>query len=492
MTGFDKWVRREPDRPAIREGERALSYLELDDASRNLANDIAAKLTTKSQQTIVGFVGQVGLACVIALMASHRRISGFVFLDAANPVEMLERIARNALVDILVTARESVSLGQLLSDRLARPCLLVGGETLPASTAIGRSIESECSAQTQDQKISHIRYTSGSTGQPKGIAISYESLDWALSRLHPTMRTMPEDRFGLFGHFWPLIMFEALRHGASLYAFSPVSMGASRLADEIDRMSISVMATYAALFAQIVNVHQCSLKALRLAHISGEPLNAVQIERFEAVCPSAEIVNSYGSSEFPLIACYRHKRQSLKSQDLVPAGRPFEQQEVFVVDEAGKSLPAGAMGEIMVVSPYVPTAYHRESPLSTRTFRSAKDGRRCYFTGDLGCFDESGQLFLAGRADDQIKIGGNAVRPAEVERFIAQHARVLECAVIVEGDDSAAKRLVCHYVARKRVIRRDLTPDELREDLQQRTCRLTSCPPSLWCMTNCRGYRLVR
>lgn len=474
MPAFAEWVRLAPGRLAVSGFGEAMTYSELDHASRRLASRFSTEHRPKTDMVhdgLVGFVGPVSLDCVVAVMAAHRVAVGFVFLDMAQPLHALVQLARHAQISLLVAARSAEPLTSELGQASDLPVLTFSGIWPTTDPEIAAPLTDRERDGLADHQLSHIRYTSGSTGQPKGVAISRNSLCWALTRLRPTVETRPEDRFGLFGHFWPLIIFEALRGGASLHAFDPARLGPRSLADKITSESITVMATYAALFGQLVNVPEVEFPSLRLAHISGEPLSADQVLRFESACPNAVLVNSYGSSEFPLIAYYRHRRGSLGTKDTVPAGVVFKKAEVAIVDERQASLPPGEIGEIIVTSPYVPSGYHRDVARSTRTFSAVSDGCRQYRTGDLGYFDSTGCLFLAGRADDQIKIGGQAVRPAQLEQLILGFDEVSQCVVVAIGQAPESQRMACHYVPTIKPGSSALSPQDLRLRLRQKMPR---------------------
>ena len=217
--------------------------------------------------SLIGFLGDVGVDCVAAMLACHKAGIGFVFLDARHPMPTLAQLAGHAGLHGLTGSVCHLDIAQDVA--LGVPRL-----SLDTDTPAGTSPDTwHALPDVGPQTLSHLRYTSGSTGLPKGVPISRANLFWALERLGPTIATQPDDRFGLFGHFWPLIIFEALRGGATLYAFQPAAIGAAALAHGMQQHAITVMATYSALWQTLLTVPSIRLPDLRLAHISGEPLS---------------------------------------------------------------------------------------------------------------------------------------------------------------------------------------------------------------------------
>lgn len=452
LTAFGDHVARDPEHPAVIEGDRTVGYRELDAWSQGLSSLL--RRPSADSQSRIGYLGPIDLEFVVTLLGAHRSGACLVWLDSSQPDPSLRELVEHARLDVVVHGAAT----------LAGRARDLHASTLTASA--GREVTAPLGSDAalgDDTDWGHIRYTSGSTGRPKGVPIGRAEITRILDRLHPTTRTTASDRVGLFGHFWPLTAFEALGHGATLVVLDPATQGPRGVLDEMCRSGVSVALTYTALFRQLADAATEQLESLRLAHLSGEQLRRSDIERFERVSVAgAELINSYGSSEYPLIAFHRHRRGDAVEDDPVPLGRPFVADEVDVIDEDGRSVEPGQVGRVVVRSSWLPAGYVDDPDRSSKVFvTDPHTGETVYHTGDLALRDDEGILHPRGRADDQVKIRGHTVRLSDVENVVAAHPAVRECAVVAV-ESPVGTRLVGRFVVEPG---HELTGRELRRDL---------------------------
>jgi acyl-coenzyme A synthetase/AMP-(fatty) acid ligase/aryl carrier-like protein len=193
------------------------------------------------------------------------------------------------------------------------------------------------------------------------------------------------------------------------------------------------------------------LPGLRFVFFAGEPLKSAFVAEFRAVVgPTPEIVNLYGPTETTLAKCfYRLGPGPLPA--VVPVGRPMPQCEVYVLRGA---TPCGVAepGEIVIRTPMRALGYHRDPEATRLAFRDnpylPADQGGLYYTGDIGRFGEHGLIEVLGRQDDQLKVNGVRIQPAEVENAVLTHPGTDGCVVAGVADETLGTVLTAYVVTR--------------------------------------------
>ena len=276
-------------------------------------------------------------------------------------------------------------------------------------------------------------YTSGSTGQPKGVLLSAGNLladslgCIELARMEPGKPFLgPLPLFHTFGLTGTLIVPMLL--GSTVYylpRFAP-----RQALDMVRSARIAVMMAIPSMYAAMVRVAlsdpaQADLADCNLVIAGGEPLSPLLARQFEKTF-SRPLLEGYGLTESsPVVALnlpWAHRRGTV--------GLPLPNLRVEIVDENLAAVPRGSLGEIAVIGPTVMLGYFRRGaiePVETATVKTPAGGLR---TGDMGLLDADGFLTIAGRIKDIIIVGGENVFPAEVEQVLISHPKVGRAAVI--------------------------------------------------------------
>ena len=460
LTKIRDFSEHPPDLIAVIEGDRKLTYLQLNQHS----DVLAARLLNSSSaiNSTVAYLGSVNMQIVVALLSSQKVGKTFVYLDNELP--------QSAILDIIIHANIKTIITSAANHHLARQlCLDRDIQILLADDSHDQDFSNarNCALTIDDDALSHIRYTSGSSGQPKGVPLNRRHVERMLMVFDELIRPDSKHRFGLFGHFWPLVILRVLSVGATLDCFDFRRLGPIALNQWMIEHAITHMFTYPVLFRQLMNVSDECLPDLEFVHLSGEPLSRSDIESFEKRTPNhARLHNSYGSSEYPWIAGFIHHHGDAIEHDTVPLGYPVPPASVFTLNKLGQAVNNGQVGEIVVLSEFLPKAYHNNVALSNETFRTEPglNNQHAYHTGDLGYFDSQGMLHSVGRKDQQIKIRGYNVSPVDIERTLLKHPAIEQAAVIPFPGIDQQSRLACHYMLCKDY---HLTKHELSSYLSQ-------------------------
>lgn len=442
---------RRPDAIAVVAGESRLSYAALVQQSEAAATAFA-RTSAATGADILAYLGTTDIDLVVSLLAAHKAGLPFVHLDANQRDAQLNDICTHAGAALVVVSEAGAS----------RAALLNHAALLTMQQAIATDINAASRGGADELSVSHIRYTSGSTGRPKGVPLTRRHVARMTAVFDKLLVACERDVYGLFGHFWPLVMFRALSVGARLECFDFARRGAGELSVWMRERRITAMFTYPSVFRKLADATAERLPELRFVHVSGEPIYGEDVAEFERLSAADAVLhNSFGSSEYPWIAAWFFRHGDPVPAGLVPLGTPVFPEELRLVAATGERVRTGDPGEIVITSGEVPRAYHNDPERTSGVFAPDPDDpeKTRYYTGDLARFDRAGVLQLLGRKDDQVKVRGFVVRPAEIESELALLPALREAAIVALQGPQRENRLACHYVSAT------FTPREIRTAL---------------------------
>jgi aspartate racemase len=311
--------------------------------------------------------------------------------------------------------------------------------------------------------LAYVSYTSGSTGEPKGVEATHRNV----------VRLVKSDyvRFGTSEttlHLAPLSFdastFEiwgALLNGGRLVVAPPRALSAAELGAILDAQRVTTLWLTAGLFERVVEDRIESLRPLRQLLAGGDVLSPEHVRRVREAFPELRLLNGYGPTEGTTFTCC-HTVERTPPQRSVPIGKPIANTRVYVLDRRLRPVPVGARGELWIAGDGLARGYRNRPQLTAERFvvhrLSPTLGERLYRTGDLARWLSDGTLEFFGRIDDQIKIRGFRVEPGEIEAALARHPDVSDCVVIAIRAVDGAARLAAYVVG-------SAAPSELREFL---------------------------
>lgn len=290
---------------------------------------------------------------------------------------------------------------------------------------------------SQDQPA-YVMYTSGSTGEPKGVMVSHANLIYSTAA-RIAYYGVQQTRFMLLsptvfdssvvGIYWSLL------GGGSLYAPERDEIKDVQLIAELIQQhqidTILCLPTYYRLLLDGVGAEQ--LVSLKRVILAGESCNEATVERHFKSLPDVELYNEYGPTECTVWSSVAKLK---RAQSPVSIGDAIPGTAINIVDEDGHPVPTGTLGEIVVTGPGVASGYRNDAVETSKRFVSSLPAFKsnlsfkCYRTGDLGSFSQDGQLFFHGRIDRQIKIRGHRIEPAEIENIALSLPGVGQCVAI--------------------------------------------------------------
>jgi amino acid adenylation domain-containing protein len=446
-------ARLSPNAPAVEAGDQVLSYGELDARADRLAGHLAR--LGAGPDVRVGICLDRGFGLVVALLAVWRAGAAYVPCPPSLPQQRLNRVVRDAeMTAVLCDAGTAGAIG----DAGGRPLVL--GDLMA-----GPSPQDGPRWDAWPDNAAYVLYTSGSTGEPKGVVVSHAGIanrvTWAIEagRLGPGDRVLQKTPIIFDAHCWEV--FAPLVCGAVLVlAPAGVETDPAVMAQAVRDHGVTVLQLVPSVLRLLVDEPALSASdALRVVFSAGEPLYGETVMRLrENLGRPVEVWNTYGPTECSIdVTAYRVDPG--QGPGPVPIGRPIRAARVAVVDRSGNLVGPGTPGELLAGGVGVARGYLGASGLTAAAFVPdpfAADGSRLYRTGDRVRWRRDGVLEYLGRADDQVKINGVRIEPAEIELALTTHPKVTAAAVTTYepprtgpgGGDGAGKRLVGYLVPR--------------------------------------------
>ena len=298
--------------------------------------------------------------------------------------------------------------------------------------------------------LSSLIYTSGSSGQPKGVVEKQRNVLHVIMTQTNEYHICAQDRLTFLGSRGGDI-YRALLNGAALYPVEIKQEGLANLAHWLIQEGITIYNSVVSAFRHFCDTLSGDEKfpQLRLIKLIGEPVYRRDVEFYKKYfAPDCIFVNSLGTTEAGHFRHYFVDQETQITGSLVPVGYAVEGNEVLLLDNDGQEVGFNHIGEITVKSRYLSLGYWRRPDLTQAAFRPAAAGgeERLYRTGDLGYMLPDGCLIHLGREDLQVKIRGNRVEIAEIEMALLALDTVKEAVVVAREDVPGDLRLVAYIV----------------------------------------------
>ncbi|MBB3676995.1 alpha/beta fold hydrolase [Modestobacter versicolor] len=425
-------ARAVPDHPALVAADGRVTYAELADRAWALAavlRETAAQLPDADAEhpCPIGVFAEQGVDSVVAMVAVMVAGHPCVVLDVQLPEARIALIAERAGIRVVLADAERHPLALDVPGVTA----VLGVHQDPAAPG---PVE-PWPAPTLDTPASLI-FTSGTTGQPKGVVYTHRTVLASGYTTGRSMRFTAADRVTLVlpqaFAAGQIIIFGALFNGSTLHVRDPRQHGMADLVRWLDEVQATTLHLTPSLLRAIKAALPSGavLSSVRVVTTAGEKVYGRDVHDIRPhLGAHASFVNWLGSSETEAISAYEITATDPVPEGIIPAGRPVELREVSVRDDEGSEVPRGEVGVMHVISAYMSAGYWRDPAETARVFTALPDGRTLFRSGDRARFDEAGDLHVLGRTDDAVKIRGYLVAPEEVETALRRYPEIADAAV---------------------------------------------------------------
>ena len=433
---FEAQVVQTPEAIALVYEEQAVSYGELNERANQLAHYLGT--LGVGSETLVGICVERSLAMVVGLLGILKAGGAYVPLDASNPLARLAWLIEDAGVQVLLS--EQALGGQVRTAPVPVIYLDTEWESIAAQPGNNPPVT------TSADNLAYVMYTSGSSGEPKGVAV----------RQRGVLRLVCGSDYARFGgqevylQLAPLSfdastfeLWGALLHGARCVLYAERVPSARQLQQVLREQGVSCLWLTAALFNQLVAEAAETLLGVGQVLVGGEALSVGHVRQAQAELPETVFTNGYGPTETTTFACcYQIPELAGAEVASIPIGRAIGNTEVYVLDGGQGLAPVGVNGELYLGGAGLARGYLHEAGLTAAKFvphpYSEAGGERLYRTGDVVRWQSEGQLEFEGRRDGQVKLRGYRIELGEIEWALEQHAQVSEAVVVLREEQLLA------------------------------------------------------
>lgn len=441
---FEKIVRMYPDRLAVKMGDHRLTYDQLNQSANRIAGAILHKCAPGSEAIALLF-GH-GIELIAAILGTLKAGKFYVAIDPQFPPSRIGLILEDCQSRLIVTDSLNCDLAATFTTH---------GRTLLNSDNLDTTASASVFGSAAPSDPAGIMYTAGSTGTPKGVVKSHRH--WLeTTRLNScALEIRVEDRLTLL-HSPAFAAAEAMFHssllnGAALFPFDVKTAGIEVLIRWLVSEDITVLHTTPALFRQLADALRGTPapQCLRLIRLTGALMTAADFELYKNTFAAHTLLQpGMGSTETGQLCSGIVDHGFSFPEQGSPIGYPYERKDVTLVDDDGREVGPGELGEIVVRSRYLASGYWRNAELTSAKFLLDAGGgdERTYRTGDLARRLPDGFLIHMGRKDSITKIRGYRVSLDEVETAMMECPAVQEAAAVTWDSTSGEKYLAAYVV----------------------------------------------
>ena len=419
-----------PRAKAVAEADKEWSRAEL----WQMSGAIAFRLPEGVRR--VGIIMDHSVTMIASILAALRCGAAYVPIEPFFPKERINYMLQDAAVDVVITQGKYQHLVRNIPVCLVEPEEGLGhGETMAAK-------------DIENNDLAYILYTSGTTGKPKGVAVTHGNvLHYAKAFRHefaPQVQDVMLQYSVCSFDIFVEEVFAALLSGASIAIPAAADKeNIHKLMDFVDRKGVTIISGFPYLL-QEMNDLLALPESLRLLISGGDVLREVYVDKLVG---QVMVYNTYGPSETTVCAAYYNCTQGQALPDgTYPVGKAVQGTEIILLDKDGEPVAQGQTGELCILGGGVSQGYIGDRQKENMAFGFTADGRRIYHSGDLGYFLPDGNIAFLHRKDSQIMIYGKRVEVSEVENVLLQSELIHQACVCPKKDDKDLSHMVAYIV----------------------------------------------
>ena len=450
---FDINSKKTPHKIALLSDNSSLTYSELSEKSIKLANLLLNLGVTSGD--FIGILMPNSVDAIIAMLSILRIGAAYVPLDKNLPSVRLSNMIRNCAITVCITNNESVL--QELEQHLFYGIHWINFMTVRFDTLPSKLTTLDAS-NINERMVAYINFTSGSTGEPKGVACSHE----AVIRLFTRQNYLNFSQEQIFLHAAPIYfdaaVFEiwgALITGQTCVVNENKLLIPIRLEELIKKFQLTTMWLTSSLFDVFANIHIKCFEGIKFLLVGGDVVNPNSVRKLYDNNKEICIINGYGPTENTTFSCcYIIPRVNIDKLKTIPIGYPVRETEILILNSDDQQTTDG---ELYVAGTGLANGYVKGGKLfDDKTFLMIQN-KRYYKTGDMVRLNHKGALEFLGRVDNQVKIAGYRIELEEVESIAKTIADVIQACAIAHSDNYGSKVLLLFISTGYEKNKKDIT-----------------------------------
>ncbi|MEV4054579.1 non-ribosomal peptide synthetase [Amycolatopsis sp. NPDC049688] len=454
---FAEQVARTPDAVAVSTEDVRLTYRELDERANRLAHRLIGLGVRQDDRVAVLLERSIDL--VVAILATVKSGACYVPVHEDYPAERRQWVVDHAEVAVLLadTAQRAGGLPTGV------PTVVVDDD--PATL---EQPATDPAVPIHPDQLAYVIHTSGSTGHPKGVAVTQRDVvrlifnpQWTVERHARVLMVAPYAfNVSTYEIWMPLL------HGGEVVLAPAGLLEPATLRRLITEKAITGIHLTAGLFRVLAEESPEMFTGVQEILTGGDVIAPGAVRKVFDVCPDIVIRAMYGVTETSLFSAHNPLSATYRPGKLVPVGEGFDDVKIHILDDRLSPVPPGIEGEIYIAGRGVARGYFGRTDLTAEQFVAdpfGEPGARMYRTGDLARRDDDGLIEFIGRASSQVKILGFRIELAEVEAALTGFPGLAQVVVVVRELESGEKRLVAYVVPESG----DLDIPALREHVRE-------------------------
>lgn len=440
---FEEQVEKTPDNIAVVFEDKKLTYRELNEKANQLARFLLANSVNTND--IVCLLLDKSLESIISIIATLKVGATYLPIDVNYPSDRIDYIIRDSKSKILLTTKANIHKSNGTIQAL---CIDIDSPIYSQN-----DFENIYCKNISADNLAYIMYTSGSTGNPKGVMVKHRNI----------IRLVKNNNFITFDKKERILqtgsivfdactfeIFGTLLNGFELYIIKKEALLDSQLLqDYVINNKITILWLTAPLFNQLCEENPHMFRSVKTLLTGGDVLSPKHINMVKVANPNLTVINGYGPTENTTFSCCFTIDK--KYTNSIPIGKPISNSTAYVVSTTGNLNPIGVPGELWVGGDGVAKGYLNNDNLTNEKFIENPFGTGLvYKTGDLVKWLPNGCIDFIGRIDNQVKIRGFRVEIGEVNARIATFPSMKECFTIV--NEIKGEKNICSYIVADKQI----------------------------------------
>jgi len=451
-----------PDARALVDGDTELTYAELEAASDSVASRLIELGVARGDR--VGIYLPKSAEGVIGIYAAMKAGAAYVPIDPSAPISRVSYIASNCGIRHIITSRARRGTWAALADAGVEHLIALDTDEVEIDTEAPTTHGSSWAFSggvpgdpgTIDQDLAYILYTSGSTGDPKGVMLSHLNcrafVEWTVDEYGVSASDRVSSHAPFHFDLSTFDLFGAALAGAPVYLVPKrASVFPVEIAKFIDRYGITVWYSVPSILTMLTEkggLGVGALPSLRTILFAGEVFPTKYLSRIMRLLPHVEFANLFGPTETNVCTAYTLTEVPDESEPPISIGKAIGNVETFVVDATDQIVQRGEVGELLVRGPTVMRGYWADPERTAQRLIPSPIPRHLsddvYRTGDLVQEMDDGNYRFLGRSDNQIKSRGYRIELGDIEAALVAHPDIIEAAALAIPDEFISNRIVAH------------------------------------------------